>query len=85
MSLRVLTTQSRYCQDCGEPLPKMAARLFKQNEGCCPRCAFLHRDVGISYDQVEIRNMALRGQSTIAVPRVQFHQPGRQPANAIPA
>lgn len=82
--LRVVTDKDRRCEDCGEALPRIASAIFRANEGCCPRCAFLHRDVGIEFGQVEIRNMAVKGRSSIRVPRVEFHQPGRQPATAIP-
>lgn len=84
MGLRVVTESSRRCEECGVPLPKIASRLFKENEGCCPRCAWIHREVGVELHQVEFRNMALKGQSMIRVPRVQFHAPGRQPANSLP-
>jgi hypothetical protein len=83
VSLRVVTESSRRCEECGVPLPRIAARLFKANEGCCPRCAFLHKEVGIELNQVDIRDMSVRGQSSIRVPRLEFHS--TKPANAIPA
>lgn len=85
MALRVVTESSRRCEECGEPLPRIAAAIFKANEGCCPRCAWIHREVGIELHQVEMRDMSIRGQSSIRVPRIEFHKPGQQPANAIPA
>jgi hypothetical protein len=83
--MRIISSSTKRCQDCGEPLPNLASKIFKANDGCCPRCVFLHRDVGLDFDRVEVRNMAVRGQSSIAVPRVQFHRPGHAPVNAIPA
>jgi hypothetical protein len=84
VSLRVVTETSRRCEECGEPLPRIAAKVFKANEGCCPRCAFLHQKVGVELHEIEVRDMSVRGQSMIRVPRVQFHRPGTQPAGAIP-
>jgi hypothetical protein len=83
--LRVVTEASRRCEECGEPLPRIAAKVFKANEGCCPRCAFLHQKIGIEFGQVEVRDMAVRGQSMIRVPRIEFHPPGQQPKSAVPA
>lgn len=85
MSLQIVTEATQRCQECGEPLPKLAEKIFKANDKCCPRCVFLHREVGIELGQVEIRDMSLMGRSRITVPRVEFHSPGRQPRNAIPA
>lgn len=82
--LRVVTESSRRCEECGEPLPRLAAKVFKANEGCCPRCAFLHQKVGLELSQIEVRDMIVRGQSRIAVPRLKFFEPGKQPTNAIP-
>lgn len=84
MPLRIVTESTRRCGDCGEPLPKIASKLFAENDGCCPRCAFIH-GINLSFDSCEIRNMALRGRSSIAVPRIEFHKPGNQPRNAVPA
>ena len=81
--LRVVTESTRRCADCGEPLPHIARKVFQANEGCCPRCAFLHQDIGLDFDDCEIRDMSVRGRSSIVVPRVEFHKPGSQPANAI--
>lgn len=83
--MRIITESTQKCESCGEPLPRLARRIFKSNDGCCPRCVFLHREVGTELDRVEIRDMSLKGKSTIVVPRVEFHKPGQQPTNSIPA
>lgn len=84
MTLRIVTEATQRCDECGEPLPRLARKIFKSNDGCCPRCTFLHREVGLELSQVEIRNMTTRGRGSIVVPRVEFHRPGSQPTNALP-
>lgn len=72
------------CQECGEKLPRMASRVFKSNQGLCPRCHLILAEWDLDPNGIEYRDMRLRGKSSIVVPRVELHAPSEAPKQAIP-
>jgi len=82
--LTVKTQQTQFCQECNEPLPNFASKLFKSQEGLCPRCYLILAEWEIDLAKVEVRDLSLKGKSRISVPRVEFHTPDAAPANSIP-
>lgn len=80
--LKIIAQATQRCQECDEPLPDFARKLFLQQDGLCPRCHQLLVQWGIDLDKVEYRDMSIKKQSMIVVPRVEFHT--KAPKNSIP-